>query len=206
MVFDRYHLFMHRLLAVLGVVALPLSAATFEARSPQHAVVVERSDGGQTEVRVTDVATNAVLLHSTLSNNHLSAKTEGDPSVSLSATETNHTLSVVMRVESRGVTTDLITGSWLVSPMAAGESAPLRVGGDIKAPIAIRRVEPVYPESARHDHVEGVVILEAVIDATGHVRNVTVLKGLPTVSRNRRRTRSEGGSSGRRRSMASPSM
>src|SRR3954468_7783252 len=56
---------------------------------------------------------------------------------------------------------------------------PYRVGGDVKAPVAIVHVDPVYPQEARQERVSGVVILETVIDHTGAVKDIKVLKGLP---------------------------
>lgn len=56
--------------------------------------------------------------------------------------------------------------------------SPHRVGGDVKAPRVIRRVEPVYPDEAREAGISGVVILEVIIDKTGRLRSVEVLKGL----------------------------
>ncbi|HEX9161722.1 MAG TPA: energy transducer TonB [Thermoanaerobaculia bacterium] len=56
---------------------------------------------------------------------------------------------------------------------------PVRVGGDVKAPTVIDRVEPKYTETARTARVTGVVIVEAIIDKTGKVDQVKVLKGLP---------------------------
>ncbi len=55
---------------------------------------------------------------------------------------------------------------------------PLRVGGDVKAPQLINRVEPSYPEAARKARMEGVVILEAIITASGNVEDVKVLKSV----------------------------
>jgi len=54
-----------------------------------------------------------------------------------------------------------------------------RVGGEVKAPIVISRVEPLYPEEARRARISGIVIVEALIDKTGAVRQVQVLKPLP---------------------------
>ena len=56
--------------------------------------------------------------------------------------------------------------------------APLRVGGDVKAPILKQRIEPLYPEAARKTRMQGVVILEAIITADGNVANVKVLKSV----------------------------
>jgi protein TonB len=55
---------------------------------------------------------------------------------------------------------------------------PLRVGGDVKAPQLVNRVEPSYPEAARKARMEGVVILEAIITANGNVEEVKVLKSV----------------------------
>ena len=58
------------------------------------------------------------------------------------------------------------------SPDAAG---PLRVVGDVKAPVVIRRVEPVYPRVALFAHMNGWVNVECIIDRSGHVRDVQVI-------------------------------
>lgn len=56
---------------------------------------------------------------------------------------------------------------------------PVRVGGDVKPPVAITKVEPDYTELARKARVQGIVILEAIIDTNGNVTDVRVLKPLP---------------------------
>jgi protein TonB len=56
---------------------------------------------------------------------------------------------------------------------------PVRVGGEIKAPGLVHRVEPNYPTVAQSAHVEGVVILEATVDTSGRVQSVRVLRGIP---------------------------
>ena len=52
----------------------------------------------------------------------------------------------------------------------------VRVGGEIKAPALLRRVEPVYPGVAVSAHIEGLVILEAMVDGEGVVTEVRVLR------------------------------
>jgi TonB family protein len=66
----------------------------------------------------------------------------------------------------------------LLLPLIAN-AQPYRVGGDVKAPLAIHRVEPLYPEEALRARISGIVILETTIDHTGVVKEVTVLKPLP---------------------------
>jgi TonB family protein len=55
---------------------------------------------------------------------------------------------------------------------------PVRVGGSIPPPTKVRHVNPEYPEWARANKVEGVVILELVIDAAGAVREARVLRSI----------------------------
>jgi protein TonB len=63
-------------------------------------------------------------------------------------------------------------------PPEPKEEGPLRVGGDVKAPVATHRPEPRYTDTARKAHLTGVVIVEATIDKNGNVDRVKVLKGL----------------------------
>ena len=55
----------------------------------------------------------------------------------------------------------------------------LRVGGNIRPPLKIADVAPVYPPLARLSRVQGVVILDAVIAEDGSVRDVRVLRSIP---------------------------
>lgn len=59
------------------------------------------------------------------------------------------------------------------------EREPMRVGGSISRPERIRYVAPVYPPIARAAHVEGYVIIEAVLGADGQVREARVLRSVP---------------------------
>jgi protein TonB len=56
---------------------------------------------------------------------------------------------------------------------------PVRVGGDLKAPALVARVEPEYPALAVRAQVQGVVILEAVVGPEGRVEEVRVLRSIP---------------------------
>ena len=56
---------------------------------------------------------------------------------------------------------------------------PVQVGGDVKPPEKIFAPQPVYTELARKGRVQGVVIVQAIIDRQGNVTNIKVLRGLP---------------------------
>jgi protein TonB len=55
---------------------------------------------------------------------------------------------------------------------------PIAIGGNIRPPTRIFYVAPVYPQLALAAHKQGTVILQAVIDETGTVREVKVLRSV----------------------------
>jgi protein TonB len=61
-------------------------------------------------------------------------------------------------------------------PPAPTPRKPVRVGGDIKEPTLTYRVDPVYPLLTVVRQLEGVVILEAVVDEEGRVESIRVLR------------------------------
>lgn len=54
------------------------------------------------------------------------------------------------------------------------------VSGNVQPPVRVYAPDPVYPEPARQARVEGVVVLQAIIDTLGRVADLKVLKGLPS--------------------------
>jgi protein TonB len=61
-------------------------------------------------------------------------------------------------------------------PAQVEQSGPLVVGGDVKAPVVLRRVSPPYPPLAIRAHIGGFVVVECIIDKSGVVRDAKVLK------------------------------
>jgi protein TonB len=64
-------------------------------------------------------------------------------------------------------------------PPAPSPKAPVRLSSGAQMPRKLVHVDPIYPPIARSAHVGGVVILDAVLDATGRVSSVRVLRSVP---------------------------
>ena len=56
--------------------------------------------------------------------------------------------------------------------------APMEISGNVMPPTKIHAPQPRYTEEARRARIQGVVVLQAVIEDDGTVRKVDVLKGL----------------------------
>jgi TonB family protein len=59
---------------------------------------------------------------------------------------------------------------------------PVRIGGGIKTPVKTRDVKPFYPPIAQSAMVQGVVILEVLIDGGGQVLDARVLRSIPLLN------------------------
>ncbi len=64
-------------------------------------------------------------------------------------------------------------------PLPHPFNGPLRVGGNVQAARAIKKVAPVYPEEARAARISGVVRLHAIIGKDGKIEQLEVISGHP---------------------------
>ena len=76
-----------------------------------------------------------------------------------------------------GVVGGVIAGLPEAPPPPA--AAPVRVGGAVMEPRRLKDVPPAYPEVAVLGHLQGVVVVECVIDPAGRVVNARALRGMP---------------------------
>jgi TonB family protein len=71
----------------------------------------------------------------------------------------------------------MVPGALVAQPAAPRLTAPYRVGGNIPPPEKIRHVDPQFPDGAGPSR--GFVMVEIVVDATGQVSDVRVLRSIP---------------------------
>lgn len=68
-------------------------------------------------------------------------------------------------------------------PPAPVSHEPVRIGGQVQAPALLKRVEPIYPSMAQLAAIDGVVILDAIVDEHGRIRSLKVLRGHPLLAK-----------------------
>jgi periplasmic protein TonB len=66
-----------------------------------------------------------------------------------------------------------------VAPPPPAARKILRVGGDVKPPVPVSTPNPFYPAVAKAAHVEGLVVIDAIIDEQGNVVQAKVVEGPP---------------------------
>jgi TonB family protein len=89
-----------------------------------------------------------------------------------------HSAANHARAAGRDVPPDLIGADSNTGAELRGFLATLMPsGGRVKEPVLLLSSAPSYPALARQAHVEGQVTIEAVIDTTGKLTNMTVVSG-----------------------------
>jgi protein TonB len=78
-----------------------------------------------------------------------------------------------------GVVGGVVGGLPEAPPPPPPPAAPVRVGGNIKAPVKTKDVRPTYPAIAQSARVQGIVIIEATIGPSGKVTDAKVLRSIP---------------------------
>lgn len=173
----------------LGIgVARALPRTRTASDSPRVDVTLSRDAGGiyLFEIAVRDRATDDLITSASLK-----AHAEEPATMDASNPEV-HIRAIAHQDGTADVETRFMGGSPIVTKIEMKSAAtsgsksdsisgdsPLRVGGDVKPPVVINRVEPVYPDQAKKSRISGIVIVEVIVDHTGVVKDARILKPLP---------------------------
>ncbi|MEO8660658.1 MAG: TonB family protein [Bryobacteraceae bacterium] len=74
--------------------------------------------------------------------------------------------------------TVILSATSLLAQIPPAEGEPIRVGPGVTAPRVIRKVEPEFTSEARSAQIQGVVILQVIIDEKGHPTDISILSPL----------------------------
>ena len=70
---------------------------------------------------------------------------------------------------------DIGTGPASSDAIGPDSAGPLPIANGVKAPVVIRRVEPIYPMVALRAKMAGTVVLQCIIDKSGKIRDAHVV-------------------------------
>jgi periplasmic protein TonB len=84
---------------------------------------------------------------------------------------------------SSGVLGGILGGTGAVPPPPKPTQQRIRVGGAVQQAKMIRQVQPVYPQIAKTAHVQGTVVLHAIIAKDGTIQELQYISGPPLLMR-----------------------
>ena len=142
---------------------------TRSAGTPIPASSTERISRPPAEPEPKKPALGEVHLASPTINRRAPSQEEGAeaPNISAGSSDAN----------AGGMEAGLAPGS---GKQPAAPEVPLPIGGDVKSAKLISSVSPTYPLLAKNQHISGDVLIDALIDANGHVTTMKVISG-PTL-------------------------
>jgi TonB family protein len=80
----------------------------------------------------------------------------------------------------KGIVAGVINSDPRQSP--SGRPLRVRVSQGVSQGLCVKRVNPQYPEEARHGRIQGQVVLQVEIDKNGDMKNVTLVSGHPLLA------------------------
>lgn len=75
--------------------------------------------------------------------------------------------------------------SGVIAPPPPKPVAParIRVGGNVQSAMLVRQVQPLYPQIARTAHIQGTIVLHAIIAKDGTIQELQYVTGPPLLMR-----------------------
>jgi len=72
------------------------------------------------------------------------------------------------------------TGSWILNftELRSNSDAPRAISSDLSGPVPLKKIDPKYPPTLISDHVEGEVILYAILRSDGSVDSIQLVRGI----------------------------
>ncbi|HUP47990.1 MAG TPA: TonB family protein [Thermoanaerobaculia bacterium] len=127
---------------------------------------------------------DVIRTFSQLTGQRITADPSVQGKVTIHAIDTPWDMALMRSLHPIGLTLQRAGDELRVVPLPERQSRPIedgyvRVGEGIKPPELLARVAPIYTPEAKAARVSGIVIIRAMIDETGVVRGVEVLKPLP---------------------------
>jgi len=154
-----------------------------QARVPDATIVVSNKEGGTKEITISSAAGEYEFRVLPLGRYSIEVRTSGfrpfQQALELHANEAKE-LAVVLEVGEVKETINVIAKAPPTAPPDTRSGPPrrVRVGGNVQATKLVHQVNPVYPERARAQGIQGSVLLEAIILKDGALGAMRVLNKL----------------------------
>jgi TonB family protein len=154
-----------------------------QARVPNATVVVSAREGGIKEITFSSAAGDYEFRALPLGHYSIEVRIAGfrpfRQALELHANEPRK-LDVVLEVGEVAETVNVVAKATPAAPpdTRSGPPSRIRVGGNVQATKLVHRVNPVYPERAQAQGIQGTVLLEAVISKDGSLGALRVLNKL----------------------------
>ena len=154
-----------------------------QARVPDATIVVSAKEGGTTEITISNAAGEYELRALPLGRHTIEVRMPGfrsfQQALELHANEPRK-LDVVLEVGEVNQSINVVAKAPPAAPpdMRSGPPRRIRVGGNVQQTKLVHQVQPIYPERAQAQGIQGIVLLEAVIWKNGSIGAMRVLNKL----------------------------
>jgi len=154
-----------------------------QARVPDATIVISAKEGGIKEITISSAAGEYEFRALPLGRYTIEVRTLGfrsfQQALELHANEPRK-LDVVLEVGEVDQTVNVVAKAPPAAPPDTRSGPPrrIRVGGNVQQTKLVHQVQPVYPERAQAQGVQGIVLLEAVISKEGSIRAMRVVNKL----------------------------